>query len=57
MCKNYYFFKNHTDLEGLDEGPQEGTNSLPPVEQLDQTHHSEQPKEGNGDAGVFFYIL
>lgn len=46
-----------TNLEGLDEGPQEGTNSFTPVEQLNQSHHSEQPKEGNRDARVFFYIL
>lgn len=46
-----------TDLEGLDEGPEQGANPLPPVEQLDQSHHSEQPKEGDGDARAFFCVL
>lgn len=52
-----FIFFSMTDLEGLDEGPEQGANPLPPVEQLDQSHHSEQPKEGDGDARAFFCVL
>ena len=34
-------------LEGFDEGPQQCSDTLPPAEQLDQSHDSEQPEEGD----------
>ena len=36
-------------LEGLDEGPEEGADTLPLGQQLDQPHHTEEAKEGNRD--------
>ena len=37
------------DLEGLDEGPEEGPDALPLGEQLDEPHHPEESEEGDGD--------
>lgn len=37
-------------LKGLDECPQQGSDALPPAQQLDQSHHAEQAEEGDGDA-------
>ena len=37
------------DLEGLDEGPEEGPDALPLGEQLDEPHHPEEAEEGDGD--------
>lgn len=44
-------------LEGLDEGPQQRPDTLPPAEQLDQSHHPEQAKEGDGDASAVLCVL
>lgn len=44
-------------LEGLDEGPQQRPDTLPPAEQLDQSHHPEQAKEGDGDASAVLRVL
>lgn len=38
-----------TDLEGLDEGPQQVTDALGTVQQLDQTHDTEEPEERDGN--------
>lgn len=42
-----------TDLEGLDEGPQQVTDALWTVEQLDQTHDTEESEERDGNRGIF----
>jgi hypothetical protein len=44
-------------LEGLDECPQQGSNSLCPAQQLDQPHDPEQAEEGAGDAGALIWVL
>lgn len=46
-----------SDLEGLDEGPKEGSNPLSSAQQLDQSHDSEKPKEGDGDASAVLRVL
>lgn len=46
-----------TDLEGFDEGPQEGPDTFSPAQQLHQPHHPEQPEESDGDTGVVIRIL
>lgn len=46
-----------TDLEGFDEGPQEGPDAFSPAQQLHQPHHSEQPEERDGDTGVVIRVL
>lgn len=46
-----------TDLKGLDEGPQEGSDTFPPAQQLHQTHHPEQPEKSDGDAGIVIRVL
>lgn len=40
-----YFSCSH--LKGLDEGPQQSPDALPPAQQLDQSHYSEQAEEGD----------
>lgn len=37
------------DLEGLDEGPQQVTDALGTVQQLDQTHDTEKSEECDGN--------
>ena len=36
-------------LEGFDEGPEKGSNTLALAEQLDQTHDTEETEEVDGD--------
>lgn len=42
-----------TDLKGLDEGPQQVTDPLRTVQQLDQTHDTEESEERDGNRGIF----
>ena len=42
-----------THLEGLDEGPQQITDALWAVEELDQTHDTEESEESDGNWGIF----
>lgn len=46
-----------THLKGLDEGPQEGPDTLTPAQQLHQTHHPEQPEKSDGDTGIVIGVL
>lgn len=41
----YWLLQSH--LEGLDECPQQSPDALPPAQQFDQSHHSEQAEEGD----------
>lgn len=42
-----------TDLEGLDESPQQITDALRTVQQLDQTHDTEKSEERDGNWRIF----
>lgn len=42
-----------TDLEGLDEGPEQVTDALRAVQQFDQTHDTEESEECDGNRGIF----
>lgn len=44
-------------LEGLDEGPQQSPDALPPAQKFDQSHHSEQAEEGDGDTSAVLCVL
>lgn len=44
-------------LERLDEGPQQSPDALPSAQKFDQTHHSEQTEEGDGDASAILCVL
>lgn len=44
-------------LEGLDEGPQESSDSFPSAQELDQPHYPEQAEEGDGDASAVLCVL
>lgn len=37
------------NLEGFDEGPEQGADTLPFAEQFDQAHDAEKTEEGDGD--------
>jgi hypothetical protein len=47
----------HGYLEGLDEGPQQGSDAFPAAQQLHQAHDPEEAEEGDGDAGVLLCTL
>lgn len=42
-----------TDLEGLDEGPQQVADSLRAVQEFDQTHDTEESEERDGNGCIF----
>lgn len=44
-------------LEGFNERPKQGTDALPPAEQLDQTHYSKQTEESDGNASAVLRVL
>lgn len=44
------------DLERLDEGPQQVPDPLRAVQQLDQTHDTEESEEGDGHRRVFIVL-
>lgn len=46
-----------SDLQRLDERPQQRPNALPFTQQLDQSHHSEQAEEGDGHTGAVLATL
>lgn len=46
-----------SDLQRLDERPQQRPNALPFAQQLDQSHHSEQAEEGDGHTGAILATL
>lgn len=45
------------DLKRFDKCPKQRTNSLPFAKQLDQSHHTEQTEEGDGDARAVLRTL
>lgn len=44
-------------LEGLDECPEQCADPFTLTEKLDQSHHSEQAKESDGNAGTVLRAL
>lgn len=45
-----------SDLEGLNKGPQKIPDPLWTIEQFDETQHTEQTEEGDGDFNIFLIL-
>lgn len=48
---------SQTHLKGFYKSPQKSPNAFPPAQQFDQSHHSEQAEEGDGDASAVLCVL